>query len=234
MLKKNWRFNLIFSVIFITQLCIEYKVIDSAGFNFNYLVKPLITLSLMAFYVSQTGLKGKFAKKIFLGLFFGLAGDSFLMLVHKNPSFFIVGLLSFLIGHLFYVSAFYLDFKSNPLMQKGASRIALLVFGAFCVTFYIYLRPFLGDLKIPVMVYAFVISLMAIMAVNRKGRVNTLSFNLIFYGALAFLVSDSLLAVNKFVGAFNFSGIAIMATYMLAQYLITMGAVQRKLTNQVP
>jgi uncharacterized membrane protein YhhN len=224
MLKKNWLFSLAFAIIFVAQLIVEWNGLTVV----NYITKPLVTISLMVFYVSHTQLKGKFAKKIFFGLLFGLAGDCFLMLLNQNASFFIFGLLSFLIGHLFYVSAFYLDFKSNPVIQKMVSRIALVVFGIFCTSFYLYLRPYLGNLKIPVLVYAFVISLMAIMAVNRRGRVNTLSFNLIFCGALAFLVSDSLLAVNKFVGAFNFSGIAIMATYMLAQYLITMGAVQRK------
>ena len=79
------------------------------------------------------------------------------------------------------------------------------------------------------MIYAFVISLMAVMAVNRKGRVNTTSFNLIFYGAILFLISDSILAYNKFVSPIKFSGLAIMSTYMIAQYLITMGAVERKL-----
>ena len=79
------------------------------------------------------------------------------------------------------------------------------------------------------MIYAFVISLMAVMAVNRKGRVNTLSFNLIFYGAILFLLSDSILAYNKFVSPIGFSGLAIMSTYMAAQYLIVIGVVERKL-----
>ena len=70
---------------------------------------------------------------------------------------------------------------------------------------------------------------MAIMAVNRKGRVNTLSFNLVIYGSILFVISDSILAYNKFVFPISYSGLAIMSTYMAAQYLITVGAVERKL-----
>ena len=131
MLMKNWLFSLAFAIIFVTQLVVEWNGLTDV----NYITKPLITISLMIFYVTQTQLKGKFAKKIFFGLVFGLAGDCFLMLLNKNASFFIFGLLSFLIGHLFYVSAFYQDFKSNPVIQKAASRIALVVFGIFCTSF---------------------------------------------------------------------------------------------------
>ena len=201
--------------------------------DFYYIVKPLITISLMIFYAYQTQLKGRFAKRIFTGLFFGLVGDSFLMFLHVNSSFFMFGLVAFLIGHLCYISAFYLDYKWNPSIEKKSIWFALIIFGAFCLGFYLFLRPHLGPMKIPVMVYAFVISLMGIMAVNRKGRVNTVSFNLIFFGATLFLISDSILAYNKFVSAFNGAGIAIMTTYMLAQYLITIGSVERKLKKTV-
>lgn len=231
MLKKYLQFSIAFAFIFIIQILMESdtKTAKLVLADFYYLVKPLITISLMIFYAYQTQLRGRFAKRIFSGLLFGLAGDSFLMFLHINSSFFMFGLTAFLIGHLCYISAFYLDYKWNPSMEKKLTWIALIVFGVFCLAFYLFLRPYLGIMKIPVMVYAFVISLMSIMAVNRKGRVNTISFNLIFFGAIAFLISDSLLAYNKFVNPFNGAGIAIMTTYMLAQYLITVGAVERKL-----
>ncbi|RZK53333.1 MAG: lysoplasmalogenase [Pedobacter sp.] len=231
MFKKYLQFSIAFAFIFIIQILMESdsKTAKLVLADFYYIVKPLITISLMIFYAYQTQLRGRFAKRIFSGLFFGLVGDSFLMFLHINSSFFMFGLIAFLIGHLCYISAFYLDYKWNPSIEKKLTWLALVVFGAFCFGFYLFLRPYLGSMKIPVMVYAFVISLIGIMAVNRKGRVNTISFNLIFLGAIAFLISDSLLAYNKFVNSFNGAGIAIMTTYMLAQYLITVGAVERKL-----
>ncbi|RZL17558.1 MAG: lysoplasmalogenase [Pedobacter sp.] len=231
MLKKHLEFSFAFTIIFILQLLseLDLKTTHLMFGGLRYAIKPTITISLMIFYAYQTQFKGRFAKRIFAGLFFGLLGDCFLMFVHLNSNLFMLGLVAFLIGHLLYISAFYLDYKWNPAIEKSATRIALVVFGAFCLGFYFLLRPHLGGMKIPVMIYAFVISLMAIMAVNRKGRVGSLSFKLILAGAILFLISDSLLAYNKFVKPFQGAGLAIMATYMLAQYLITVGAIERKL-----
>lgn len=231
MLKKNLQFSFAYLCIFILQLLSESDNHTSKLVlaDFYYILKPSITISLMLYIAFSTQLKGRFSKRIFAGLLFGLFGDCFLMFVHVDPNFFIYGLISFLVGHILYITAFYLDYKWQSNIEKKSSLLALVVFGIFCIGFYLYLRPYLGSLKIPVMIYAFVISLMAVMAVNRKGRVNTLSFNLIFYGAILFLISDSILAYNKFVSPMTFSGIAIMSTYMIAQYLITIGAVERKL-----
>jgi hypothetical protein len=94
--------------------------------------------------------------------------------------------------------------------------------------FYTFIRDYLNDFRIPVMVYMFVISVMAILAAYRYKRVNLLSFRLILFGALFFVISDAALAFNKFVEPYPFAGILIMSTYMIAQYLITMGAIERK------
>ena len=45
-------------------------------------------------------------------------------------------------------------------------------------------------------------------------------------GAILFVVSDSLLAFNKFFSPFNNAGVIIMLTYGLAQLFITEGAVR--------
>ncbi len=71
------------------------------------------------------------------------------------------------------------------------------------------------------------------MAVNRYGRVNTLSFKLTFYGSVLFVISDSVLALNRFVHEFHFSGVIVMATYMAAQYMITLGNIERKMKKKV-
>jgi uncharacterized membrane protein YhhN len=231
MLKKHLQFSVAYVIIFIGQILMltNSGIVNLVLEDFHYIIKPLIIISLIIFYVYHTQLSGRFAKRIFVGLLFGLMGDVFLMFVAKNQSFFMFGLVAFLIGHLWYVSAFYLDYKWSPATERKATWFALIVFGVFCIGFYLYLRPYLNEMKIPVMIYAFVVSLMAMMAVNRKGRVNGGSFNLIFIGAIFFLISDSVLAYNKFVIPFKGADIVIISTYMLAQYLITIGAVERKL-----
>lgn len=231
MLQKHLQFSFAFAFILIIQVLMQMEPVTSKLVlsDFHYAVKPLITISLMIYLARHTELKGRFSKRIFIGLFMGLIGDSALMFVHVDELFFTYGLIAFLIGHLAYISAFYIDYAWAKGIEKRASLIAIISFGLLGIGFYWFLNPYLGGMKIPVMIYAFVISVMAIMAVNRRGRVNSLSYNLIFWGALLFLASDCLLAYNKFVQSSDYAGIAIIITYMLAQYAIVLGAIERKL-----
>ncbi|MCX2453869.1 lysoplasmalogenase [Pedobacter sp. PLR] len=225
MLKKYLKFNLLFALIFILQIVAEFQQFTTL----RYFIKPCIVISLMVMFYVSTNLTGRFHKRLFAGLFFALLGDVFLMFVWQNPGFFMYGLVAFLIGHILYISAFYLDFRSAQELDKKGARLAIILCATFSIGFYFYLRPHLGDMKLPVMVYTFVISLMMMMAAFRNQRVNVLSFNLILFGALFFLASDATLAYNKFVKGFDFAGVLIMATYMIAQYLITIGGIERKL-----
>jgi uncharacterized membrane protein YhhN len=84
-------------------------------------------------------------------------------------------------------------------------------------------------MQFPVLMYAIIITVMALMAVNRYGKVNIFSFKLILYGALFFLLSDIVLAINKFTQTIPQAGVLIIATYMIAQYLVVYGTVVREL-----
>ncbi len=235
MLKKHLGFNFGFSLLFIVQLLTESKTITEIFLieNLHYFTKPLITLSLFILLVYHTGLRGRFSKRIGIGLLAGLVGDVCLMFDKYNETFFIYGLVFFLIGHISYMSAFYLDYKINKEVYKKYTKKAMIGFTLFAVVFCAALWNYLGDMKIAVVVYAIAISLMGIMAVNRFGRVNSLSFSIILIGAILFMISDSILAIDKFVYSFPFSGAIIMATYMAAQYLITMGNIERKIKKKV-
>jgi len=222
---KTKLFSFIFAVIYIIQLYAEAAG-NSQLRNFS---KPLIVVTLLVWLYSSTNLKGKFHKRIFTGLIFGLAGDVLLMLQSGQPSFFIFGLIAFLLCHIFYVRAFILDHKSNP---NYKNPFFLWIVGAliiFCVGLFFYLQPFLGAMQFAVLIYAIIITFMAIMAANRYGKVNIFSYKLILYGALFFLLSDSALAINKFAQPIPQAGVLIMATYMIAQYLIVYGTIERKL-----
>jgi uncharacterized membrane protein YhhN len=228
MLKKHLKFNTLFALIFLLQLLAEFNQLE----RLRSTTKPMIVLALMLMLAVGTKLKGRFHKRIFAGLIFALSGDILLLSAAQNPAFLMYGLFAFLICHICYISAFYLDFRSAPELDKKGARIAILLGAAFGIGFYFYIRPHLGAMRLPVLAYTFVISLMTMMAVFRNQRVNRSSFLLILVGALCLLVSDSLMALNKFVHPYEHAGLFIMATYMIAQYLITMGAVDRKLINK--
>lgn len=227
MWKRHLSFSISFGLIAILYLVIEFLNIPEA----RLAIKPLICVILMGYLYSKTRLYGNFSKLIFTGLFFSLAGD-IALLFGAGGNFFLIGLAAFLVAHIFYSIAFFRDYKYDPQASKKYGHLMLFVMATFTIAFYIWLRPYLGEMKIPVMAYMVIISTMAILAGYRYQRVNPLSFQLILAGAIFFIVSDTLLAINKFVMPFLYSGVFIMATYMLAQFLITMGALVRVVASK--
>jgi uncharacterized membrane protein YhhN len=224
MLKDHKKFTLLFSVIIILNLLVQSVFFQ----EYVFFIKPLICISLGAYLYMQANMNAGFNRLVFAGLLFSLFGDSFLMFAGNDVYFFLYGLVSFLLAHIVYSMAFFRDFKNNPQASKYYGHLMLFVMGVFSLSYYSWIRDYLNDFRIPVMAYMFVISIMAILAGYRFKRVNFLSFRLIYWGALFFVISDSALAYNKFVEPFSFAGILIMATYMIAQYLITLGAIERK------
>ena len=104
--------------------------------------------------------------------------------------------------------------------------IALLLI--FAASLFYFLKDGLGVMLIPVVVYMVVILAMSTTAYLRKNKANTLSYGLVFLGALFFMASDSILALNKFHQPIPWSNISIMVTYAIAQYLIVLGVLKLK------
>ncbi|MCX2574525.1 lysoplasmalogenase [Pedobacter sandarakinus] len=222
---KTKLFSSIFALIFIVQLYAE----SASMLPLKNTTKPLIVISLLIWLISATKLKGRFHKRIFTGLIFALIGDVLLMFQTQHSSYFTFGLVAFLVCHMAYIRAFILDHKSNPTQKNPYFLWATGALILFCVGLFFYLQPSLGGLQFAVLCYAIIITFMAIMAVNRYKKVNMFSFQTILVGALFFLFSDSVLAVNKFAQPIPQSGVLIIATYMLAQFLIVYGTVGRQL-----
>ena len=94
--------------------------------------------------------------------------------------------------------------------------------------YYILLPGLEGLMKPVILIYALSLMGMSMMALNRRGRVNPSSFRLVFFGSLLFLLSDSMIALNKFSMEIPLAGFWIMITYILAQYLIMRGLILEK------
>jgi uncharacterized membrane protein YhhN len=82
-------------------------------------------------------------------------------------------------------------------------------------------------LKIAVFVYMVALLGMSAMALNRYKTVSKASFNLVFYGSVLFVISDSLIAIDKFLTPIPNDRIFIMSTYIAAQYLIMRGILKQ-------
>jgi uncharacterized membrane protein YhhN len=149
-------------------------------------------------------------KRLIIGaLVFCGAGDICLELGYFTP-----GLAAFLVGHLFYLGAFCQHLEMSA--KKSLSLIALLAYTVFIVN---YLSPHLGEMQIAVYLYMAVIMAMAAAALT--GRHN---HPLVALGALMFVLSDSLIAINRFVEPVPAARYWIMALYYGAQYLLTWDA----------
>lgn len=196
----------------------------------RYIFKPLLMITLVGFYYQQVAGQWNRAHKLMVAaFFFSWVGDVSLMLVFKNENLFLAGLVSFLITHLLYTVAFNrVDLRDKEaLLPKQIWKVTPLML-YMAVLFY-FLIPGISSnektnpLLVPVIVYAVAIANMVAFAVNRYGRVNDDSFKLVFAGALLFMFSDSIIAINKFLHPFPTASIFIMALYITGQYLIAQG-----------
>jgi uncharacterized membrane protein YhhN len=167
------------------------------------------------------------SKKLLLfALIFSWIGDVLLIFADHNQWFFITGLLSFLTAHVFYIFVFSKLGTSNPYKNNP-----LFWLGIFLTVFYLksileLLLPALGPLKIPVSFYAFTISIMLGFAWRGFITWNTNARFYMLFGAIAFIASDSFLAINKFHEPIDNAAILIMSTYLAAQFGIVYGVVK--------
>jgi uncharacterized membrane protein YhhN len=147
---------------------------------------------------------------IIAGLVFSMAGDVFLMLPSDR---FVAGLVAFLVAHLFYIVAFISEISTLILWPL----IPLVTYG---IVIYFILAPYLGKLKPPVLIYIVVILIMAWLAWERWSQTNQSGALLAYVGAILFVISDSILAINRFRGAFKQARVLNLTTYFAAQCLI--------------
>jgi uncharacterized membrane protein YhhN len=158
---------------------------------------------------------------IFAALVFSWAGDVALGITSHQETMFMIGLVCFLLTHVLYVMVFFQTPGRNlPPKKFLFSVIPVLLYGL--VLLYILYND-LGEMKVPVIIYTSVILAMVAAAINRIEKVNRTSFYLVLTGAILFLSSDSMLAIDKFSNPFPFSSPLIMLTYIAGQYLIVMG-----------
>lgn len=214
--KPEQKFTYIFACIVILELICGYITNLS---SLHYFTKPLIVVSLLIFFFTRSPFLNKTIRTfMILALICSLIGDVALLFDDINPNYFIIGLASFLVAHVMYVLVFLKqkDSKKSPI----GFMIAMLLYAAFL--FYM-LKDGLGDLLIPVIVYMIVILSMSTTAYLRYKLDNIVSYNWVFSGALLFMLSDSILALDKFYQPLPLSSVLIMLTYALAQYCIVIG-----------
>ena len=148
-------------------------------------------------------------------LIFSAFGDILLEINQDEKSFFIFGLISFLIAHLFYIKAFYAPYENLPLSIKG------LILGFYFLMMQNLLPYADNELTFPIIIYGAVISYMVSCTISRlyDGSYSSDSKYFALIGAILFAVSDSILALDKFKSPIPDAKKWIMITYYSAQTL---------------
>lgn len=175
----------------------------------SFVVKLLPMVLLLTVARGVTG--DRAGKLFFAGLVFSALGD--LLLDLDRQRFFVFGLGAFLVAHVLYIVAFL------PLQKKQLPLVgAYLVYG---VVIFSQLAPGLGELFVPVSVYMVAVISMGIVAL-----VSARSNPWLAAGGLSFVVSDSLIGVDKFLVDLPQDAMLVMPTYYLAQFCLVMGVLR--------
>jgi len=218
-MKLNLKFLFFYLVISAIELLIDIEI--SSLVEIRWVTKPLLMILLMLFVHNNIQTKEKYA--LHLIFLFAWLGDVFLMF--SNPIGFPLGLGSFLVMQVLYIRYFLksIDFKRVNWKVGG---LVLCLFIGYIVAFLSVLWQGVGrDLLIPVVLYAIALGSMAFFAILRNKEVSRINFLTVFSGAILFVISDSLLAYNKFVQSIPQNSFWVMGTYILAQLLLSIGLV---------
>jgi len=225
MMKKHF----FLSVLFIASCFGDFAGILLDEKWLDYLSKPIILISIGGFFLVSSGhISKRIVMPALVAFTFSWFGDVFMMFSEKEH-FFILGLLAFLFAQLSYIFLFRRTVKiaevKSFLSQKPYWLTVYLVFGGLIYSLmFNRLDPVM---RIAVFVYMVALLSMSAMALNRYNISNKLSFLLVFLGSVLFVISDSIIALNRFLTPIPNSGLLIMSTYIAAQYLIMRGLLKQ-------
>lgn len=191
--------------------------------------KPLAMLIAMAVVWAHARAAGGVRRAdalLLAALAFSLAGDAFLMF----PGYFIPGLVAFLLAHLAYIALFH---QGLPWFPSRRALVATLGLGVAMYGF-LWLGGLPAGLRAPVAAYVLVIALMAAQAIGRASVQRDRAALAVALGSGFFMLSDSLLATNRFVSPLPMSQLWVLSTYYAAQALIVAGMLRGRRAGAEP
>jgi uncharacterized membrane protein YhhN len=216
----NKRIIFIYWLVLAIHLVFQYFVLP-----YRAVTKPMLVPLLLTYLLLKDGNIGKPTGKalFYIGLFLAFFGDVLLILI--NDTFFLSGMIAFMLMNVFYSISF-LYLSPFKLKNSFPFLLTLAILGALALWIYGSLAAGMGDYRMPVMVYLFSLIFMIAFAINitnsKEHRKTALRF--LIPGAVIFMIENILVGVNLFQLSGNKDVyIAVMATYGTAQYLIVRG-----------
>lgn len=218
-------------VLYWAALIFDCALIISGAEEYRYFSKLLLMPILFGLIISEIEHTKKWwsVRIISLALLFSLFGDIILLNPEATVTQFAFGIAAFWVVQICYIFFFY---RKRSFQKKDA---AFLFFATIGILAYLILLQYLmfnkldkTHLQIPVIVYSLTIGFMLLCAFNINNSRSLNNIGVIYFipGAILFVASDSLIALNRFYFVKPISGVTIMITYGIAQFLIVMGAIK--------
>ena len=203
----------------IQSYCCAYSI-NSIRIISKILIMPLLFL----IYISLTNEKNR-SKLLIYGIIFGWFGDIFMLAPSSSPII-ICGILSFLIGHLFYIIKTMKN-SSMKVYQKNIHYIFLILILFSYISYFIlsYVKEgfIKGKILIPGIFYLAIIGIFNVSCLFNLITNFNISNLQICIGAILFWISDFILVRMMFYELLYYYHFIVMTTYMLAQTLIVFG-----------
>ena len=188
----------------------------------NFAFKPIATLCVIAWAALGRSDDGLVKRWIVIGLVFSLAGDVALLWPVQG---FLVGLVAFLLGHAAYLVA--LTRRVKFLASPPAFGVWALVAASVLASLWAGVPP---ELRAPVLVYVCALAAMAAQATSvwlaRRGQPGAARWRMVAIGGTLFVLSDAILATDKFVGGIPMPTLWNLSIYWLGQWFIACAAVR--------
>jgi len=179
------------------------------------IVKSILSLLFVMTALLQPHLFPAYYHTLFIGLIFCFIGDVCLALPQEKA--FMGGLIAFLIGHILYI----FSFSSLIQIDQWISGLSFYLFGISALIF-LWLRPHLKSMLIPVLLYIVVITVMlsGAWAVFLKSSFQTSGKTLLLAGSLCFYFSDVFVARDKFIKEEYRNRLLGLPLYYTGQFLL--------------
>jgi len=224
--------------VFLLFLGCSFLQLFGVGFGYAPLIKftkPLL-MPLLALYWwgASGGMNEGLRRLLAVGLLFAAVGDT-LLLFDGQTSFFLAGMGAFFLMQLCYIAAFWGLSRGRQGLLVRRPYVLLLLLAFYGLLMWELWPGLGGGMQVPVLVYGLAIMSMAAAAIHLYGILDHRSFRLLVGGALWFIVSDSLLALNRFTSdKMDYEAVPfiIMFTYLLAQTLIVVALIHWKQVGQ--
>lgn len=222
----------IYVLILFVHCCFIFFELDTLRFYSKLLLVPFLLLLFLINFSGKKAMNKSFLLPI-LALTGSFAGDFFL--AFEGAQFFLFGMLGFMVTHICNSIYFFSLYKLKTSNSKSAG-VTLIILSITCSIVVFIIKENTGAFFIPIIIYMVLIAIMAILSTNLSDSksYNHAAIHYFIPGASLFVLSDTLLALNKFRLQEPSLDVFVMMTYGLAQLFLVMGYYKVIIQTSVP